>query len=73
MSQEDFAAAFRRSPMKRAKLRGLKRNATVVLGNIGTVEDMSVLRQALDDPEPLAREHAESALGRIAIETVLLR
>ncbi|HET7550637.1 MAG TPA: hypothetical protein VFK04_05060 [Gemmatimonadaceae bacterium] len=35
MSQEDFAAAFRRSPMKRAKLRGLKRNAAVVLGNVG--------------------------------------
>jgi epoxyqueuosine reductase len=73
MSQEDFAAAFRRSPMKRAKLRGLKRNATVVLGNIGTVEDVPVLQQALDDPEPLVREHAESALGRIAIGRVLLR
>jgi epoxyqueuosine reductase len=36
MSQEDFSAVFRRSPMKRAKLRGLKRNAAVVLGNIGT-------------------------------------
>jgi epoxyqueuosine reductase len=29
MSQEEFAAAFRRSPMKRAKLRGLQRNAAV--------------------------------------------
>ena len=35
MSQEEFATAFRRSPMKRAKLRGLKRNAAVVLGNVG--------------------------------------
>jgi epoxyqueuosine reductase len=32
MSQEDFARAFRHSPMKRAKLSGLKRNAAVVLG-----------------------------------------
>jgi epoxyqueuosine reductase len=32
MSQENFAAAFRRSPMKRAKLSGLKRNAAVVIG-----------------------------------------
>jgi epoxyqueuosine reductase len=38
MSQEEFTAAFRKSPMKRAKLRGLKRNAAVVLGNIGTRE-----------------------------------
>jgi epoxyqueuosine reductase len=65
MSHEDFAAAFRRSPMKRAKLRGLKRNAAVVLGNTGTMEDVPALRQALDDSEPLVREHAAWALGRI--------
>jgi epoxyqueuosine reductase len=35
MSDEDFRVAFKGSPMKRAKLRGLKRNAAVVLGNIG--------------------------------------
>ena len=36
MSQEEFSAAFRHSRMKRAKLRGLKRNAAVVLGDTGT-------------------------------------
>ena len=66
MSQEEFSAAFRKSPMKRAKLRGLKRNAAVVLGNIGTMEDVPVLRQALADPEPLVREHAAWAMERIA-------
>src|SRR5688572_16382722 len=35
MTQEEFSAAFRNSAMKRAKLRGLKRNAAVVLGNVG--------------------------------------
>jgi epoxyqueuosine reductase len=35
MSDEDFRMAFKNSPMKRAKLRGLKRNAAVVLGNMG--------------------------------------
>jgi epoxyqueuosine reductase len=34
MSQNDFSKAFKGSPMKRAKLRGLKRNAGVVLGNL---------------------------------------
>jgi epoxyqueuosine reductase len=34
MTEEAFSVAFRGSPMKRAKLRGLKRNAAVVLGNI---------------------------------------
>ncbi|MGZ8413891.1 MAG: tRNA epoxyqueuosine(34) reductase QueG [Gemmatirosa sp.] len=62
MTQEEFVVAFRGSPMKRAKLRGLKRNAAVVLGNVGTAEDVPALRQALDDPEPLVREHAAWAL-----------
>jgi epoxyqueuosine reductase QueG len=40
MTQEEFSAAFKGSPMKRAKLHGLKRNATVVLGNVGIAEDL---------------------------------
>ena len=31
MEQEEFSAAFRKSPVKRAKLAGLQRNARVVL------------------------------------------
>jgi epoxyqueuosine reductase len=65
ISQDDLSAAFRGSPMKRARLRGLKRNAAVVLGNVGTSEDVDVLTRALD-AEPLVREHAEWALDRIA-------
>ena len=34
MTPEEFSVAFKGSPMKRAKLRGLKRNAAVVLGNV---------------------------------------
>jgi epoxyqueuosine reductase len=34
MTDEDFRSAFRRSPMKRAKRRGLARNAGLVLENI---------------------------------------
>ena len=52
--------------MKRAKLRGLKRDAAVALGNTGTMEDAPVLRQALADSETLVREHAAWALGRTA-------
>ena len=33
ITQAEFSAAFGGSPMKRAKLRGLKRNAAIVLGN----------------------------------------
>ena len=34
VDQEAFSAAFRKSPMKRAKLAGLRRNAVVVLENM---------------------------------------
>jgi epoxyqueuosine reductase len=64
MSQEQMSASFKGSPMKRAKLRGLKRNACVVLGNVGTKDDVDVLRRAVDGGEPVVREHAAWALAR---------
>ena len=39
LDQDTFSAAFRKSPMKRAKLPRLRRNAAVVLGRVGTAED----------------------------------
>jgi len=45
MSDEDVRTASKGSPMKRAKLRGLKRNAAVVLENVGTREDIDALRR----------------------------
>ena len=51
--------------MKRAKLRGLKRNAAVVLGNVGTAEDIAQLERVRDaEPDAMLREHAAWALGR---------
>ena len=65
MTPAEFSAAFKGSPMKRAKLRGLKRNAAVVLGNLKSSEDVPALVVALSDDEPLVRAHAAWALGRI--------
>jgi epoxyqueuosine reductase len=72
MSQEEFSRSFSKSPMKRAKLRGLKRNAAVVLGNpsagsgqAALADDVDVLTRALDDDEVLVREHAAWALARL--------
>jgi epoxyqueuosine reductase len=65
MDVEGYRAAFRGSPMKRAKLPAMKRNAAVVLGNVGTPEDVDVLTRALDDEEPTVREHAAWALERL--------
>jgi epoxyqueuosine reductase len=65
MPDDEFRVAFRGSPMKRARLRGLKRNVAVVLGNAGTTEDVPALTLALDDPDPLVHEHAAWALDRL--------
>jgi len=68
MSHEQFSAAFKNSPMKRAKLRGLKRNAAVVLGNVGIADDVDALTRALADDEPLVRKHASWALSRFGAD-----
>jgi epoxyqueuosine reductase len=73
MTQPEFSAAFRGSPMKPAKRRGLPRNAAVVLGNVGTAEDVDALTRALDGPEPLEREHAACALRRLYHQRGCLR
>ena len=65
MDQKAFSRRFRGSPIKRAKRRGLLRNAAVALGNCGTADDIPALTAALSDGEPLVRGHAAWALGRI--------
>ena len=69
MTQEEFSAAFKGSPMKRAKLRGLKRNAAVVLGSVGTNAEIDVLERAVDDPKRLVRAPAAWALARLRPST----
>jgi epoxyqueuosine reductase len=65
MDQAEFSRRFKGSPVKRAKRRGLLRNAAVALGNTGGPGDVPVLERALQDDEPLVRAHAAWALGRI--------
>jgi epoxyqueuosine reductase len=66
MDDAAFRTAFKRSPMKRAKLRGLKRNAAVVLGNAGAAREVDALRSAADEGDDLLREHALWAIRAIA-------
>lgn len=66
MDQEEFSRRFRKSPIKRAKRRGLLRNIAVALGNWGSPQAIPALGQGLQDGEPLVRQHAAWALGRIA-------
>jgi epoxyqueuosine reductase len=65
MDDEGYRTSFRGSPMKRAKRRGLARNAAVVLGNVGEEGDADLLRRAQADPDPLVSEHASWALAQL--------
>jgi len=65
LDDDGFRRRFRGSPVRRAKRRGLLRNAAVALGNTGGPDAVPALAAALRDPEPLVRGHAAWALGRI--------
>ncbi len=65
LTDEQFRALFRKSPIKRIKRPGFLRNVCVALGNIGTREDLPALERAAGDPEPLIAEHARWAISRI--------
>jgi epoxyqueuosine reductase len=65
LGDEAFRERFRRSPVKRAKRRGLLRNVAVALGNGGDPAHRSVLERLSRDQDPVVREHAEWALVRL--------
>lgn len=61
-----FSRRYARSAVKRAKRRGLLRNAAVVLGNTGNRDAVAALAQTLaSEPETIVRAHAAWALGRL--------
>jgi len=63
MSQSEFSARFKGSAMKRAKRRGLARNAAVVPAS-SVPDDLPLLEAALQHDEPLVQAHAAWALAR---------
>jgi len=65
LSQEEFSARFKGSPVKRTKRRGYLRNVAVALGNQGDEAAIHALADALQDEEPLVQEAAEWALQMI--------
>jgi epoxyqueuosine reductase len=65
LSTQDFNKRFKQSPVKRAKRRGYLRNVAVALGNIGDMNVLPVLQKALNDDEPMVREHAKWAIEKI--------
>jgi epoxyqueuosine reductase len=65
LSEAEFRQRFRGTALWRAKRSGLVRNAAIVLGNVGTREDLSALRNALTDADEMVREAAAWAIAAI--------
>ncbi len=65
MSQHEFSATYKDSPIKRTKRRGMGRNAAIALGNAPSEEGLAALSKALSThDEPLVRGHAAWAIGQ---------
>jgi epoxyqueuosine reductase len=64
-SDETLAKHFEGSPIRRAHPVGLKRNACIVLGNLGDTDARSVLLHAREHASPVVRDSAEWALDRL--------
>lgn len=72
LTEEEFRERFRQSPLRRAKRSGLVRNACVALGNLREPAAVPYLIRLLrEDADPVVREHAAWALGRIATHEAL--
>ncbi|MCH7227674.1 tRNA epoxyqueuosine(34) reductase QueG [Haloferula sp. A504] len=69
LTDEEFRALFRKSPIKRIKRARFLRNVCVVLGNTGTAEDLPALERAARDVDPLVSEHAGWAIRQIEART----
>ncbi|HYE77763.1 MAG TPA: tRNA epoxyqueuosine(34) reductase QueG [bacterium] len=69
MDDAGYAALTERSAMKRPKRTGLRRNATIALGNALRVSEDPGLRRTLEelreDPDPVVRDAARQAVDRI--------
>jgi epoxyqueuosine reductase len=65
ITPQEFNLRFKRTPVKRARRRGYLRNVAVALGNTGDRHALPVLQNALNDDEPLVRDHARWAIDKI--------
>jgi epoxyqueuosine reductase len=66
LTEENFRELFRGSAMRRLKRERLLRNACVVLGNVGTADDLPALRACAETESPMVAEHAQWAIGEMS-------
>ncbi|MFZ3262546.1 MAG: tRNA epoxyqueuosine(34) reductase QueG [Terriglobales bacterium] len=65
MQPEEFRAVFRGSPVRRAKLSGLRRNAVIAMGNSGDRKFVPTLKKLAEDADAVVAEHARWALDQL--------
>ena len=65
LTQAAFATRFRKSPIKRAKRRGLLRNVAVASAIRAMRPQAPLLERLAQDDDPLVREHARWGLDRL--------
>lgn len=65
LDQQTFSEKFRKSPVKRTKLKGLLRNALIAAGNSGSVKLLPAVKRFLNHPDLMLREHAQWAYDRL--------
>ena len=65
MRPEEFQAVFRGSPIRRAKLSGLRRNAVIAMGNSGDKKFVPTLTRLSEDSDPVVAEHARWAVAAL--------
>jgi epoxyqueuosine reductase QueG len=63
---EELEAQLSGSPLRRPRAVGLKRNAVVVLENIGTSAAIREIERGLNHPHPVVVTQTRQALGRLS-------
>ncbi len=65
LDSREFVRSFRGSPVKRAKLSGLRRNAAIAMGNSRNRKFVSTLRRLVEDADTTVAEAADWALKKL--------
>ncbi len=65
MQAQEFRTVFRGSPIRRAKLSGVRRNAVIAMGNSGDKKFVPTLKRLAEDSDESVAGHAKWALNRL--------
>lgn len=71
LTEAEFRSLFRNSPIRRIKRTRFVRNVCIALGNVGTEQDLTVLKRLAQDTDPLIAEHASWAVQQIEARRVV--